>query len=141
MKAEKIVISFIAVLIGVLVAGAAFYFYQSTKIVSPSQIKTVSIKSPTPTPSSSIFLSVENPKNEDVVDTKTITVNGKTTSDAVIILSTISDDQVFTPTKIGSFSTTTTLNDGANLITITAIAPNGEEVKITKTVTYSTESF
>lgn len=141
MKAEKIVISFFAILIGIGVAGAAFYFYQTTKVIPPEKIKTVSVTSATPTSPPSIFLNVENPKNEDVTDSKTITVSGKTTTDAVIVVSSPSSDQVVLPALNGNFSTTTTIENGANQIEITAISPNGEEAKAIRTITFSTESF
>jgi len=48
---------------------------------------------------------------------------------------------VITPSQEGDFSTTAIITSGENQITITAIAPNGEEVKKTVTVTYSTEEF
>ena len=141
MKTERIVISFIAAIIGILVAGVAFYFYQSTKTLSPAKSKSVSITAPTPTPVSSIFLAVENPKDEQVFDTKTITINGKTTPEATIIITTDLGDQVISPSQIGAFSTTVTLDSDQNKIEIIAIAPNGEETRVIKTVTFSTETF
>ncbi len=141
MKTEKIVLSFIAVVVGILVAGLIFYLYQATKTISPSNTKTVSPSSVTPTPKSTIFLSLDRPKDEEVVDTKTITISGKTAPDATIVISTPSDDQVISPAKNGNFSSNVTIGDGENLITVTAIAVNGEEVKILRTVTFSTESF
>lgn len=141
MKTEKIVISFIAVAVGVLAAGVIFYIYQTTKIIPASKTKTVTIAPPTPTPNPAVFLSLEKPKNEEVSDTKTITVSGKTTSDAVIAIVTESADRVITSASNGNFSANITLDDGVNKIEITAIAPNGEEVKVIRTVTYSTESF
>ncbi len=142
MKAEKIILSFIAVLGGILVAGVAFYFYQGTKIISPSKTKTVTLATPTPTPlPSGIFLGIDIPKDETVVDTKSITFSGKTISDAVVIISTGVLDQTVKPVTTGNFSATVGLDNGVNTIKITAIAQNGEQVEATKTVTFSTESF
>ncbi|MBI2032945.1 MAG: hypothetical protein HYT10_00530 [Candidatus Levybacteria bacterium] len=141
MKAEKIFISFIAVVIGIIVAGVAFYIYQSTKILPPSNTKPLSVTKPSPTPPTTIFLSLEQPADEDVVDKKVITVSGKTTKDATVVVSTPVADQVVTPTSTGSFSTTVTIDDGGNQIEVTAIGANGEEATQTRTVTFSTESF
>lgn len=141
MKKEKIVISFIAVLIGIFVAGIAFYLYQSTKTIPDSQTKTITVTPPTPTASASIFLSIDKPTDEEVVSTKTIIVSGKTRPDATILISTSTVDQVITPARNGNFSATVTIGDDQNLIEIMAISPTGEETKITRTVTYSTESF
>lgn len=141
MKTEKIIISFIAVVIGLLFAGVAFYLYQSTKIVKPSNTKTVTIIPPTPTFAPTVFLSVENPKDGDVVNKKTININGKTIPDATILVSTETSDEVVAPARNGAFSVTATIEDGTNQLTITAIAPNGEEAKVIRTITFSTENF
>lgn len=141
MKTEKFVISFLAVIIGILFAGVAFYLYQSTKVVGPAQTKTIGSLSPTPAPQSTLYLAIDVPDDEKVVDTKTITLNGKTTADAIIIVTTDNGDQVFTPAANGNFSTTATLVNGANVIIVTAVAPNGEETSVTRTITYSTETF
>ncbi len=142
MKVEKVVLSFVAVLVGLLVAGVAFFLYQSTKTLSPNQIKGVSVTSPSPTPKLSTFLTVDSPQDESVVTSKTITISGKTTGDATILLSTPTTDTIVTPVaSTGTYSTNATLQDGENEITLTAIAPNGDEIKKQFTVTYSTESF
>lgn len=144
MKKEKTVLSFIAVVAGLLVAGIAFYLYQSTKIV-PKEVKTKVITiqpSVSPTPNSpSIFLAVDNPKDESVTDKKIIKVSGKTLKDALIVVSTNIDDDVMPSAANGDFSTTINIEDGQNQIEITAISPNGEEKKVLRTVTFSTETF
>jgi len=144
MKTEKIVISFIAVTIGILVAAGAFYFYQTTKIVSTSDTKSVSLSAsitPTQFPKPAVVLSIDAPKDEDVIDTKTVTITGKTNPDVVIVVTTSTNDQVVTPAANGNFSTTAILGSGENAIEIRAIAQNGEETNVTRTVTVSTESF
>lgn len=142
MKAEKVILSFIGVCIGLLVAGAAFYFYQSTRTIAPKNIKSISVISPTQTPpSSNHYLVIETPKNEQVVDQKTITITGKTPSDATVIILTDASEEIVTPAQNGSFNTTITIGDGENVIMITSILPTGEEISETRTVTYSTESF
>ncbi len=141
MKTERIIISFIAVVVGIIAAGIVFYIYQSTKTVPPHKTKTIAPISPTPTSTAENILTIDLPNDEDVVDKKTITVSGKTLSNATLLISTQSSDNVVSPSATGTFSATVTIDDGINQITITAIAPDGQEQKITRTVTYSTESF
>ncbi len=141
MKTEKIILSFIAVIIGLAVAGGAFYLYQTTKTIPEKQANAPSIYSPSPTPSSSIFLTVEMPKDEEVFDKKTITITGKTEKDAIVIISTNTSDEVITPAGNGNFSTTATIENGQNQIVIIAVSETGEEQKIVKTVTFSIEEF
>lgn len=141
MKTEKIVISFIAVFVGIVVAGIAFYIYQSTKIVSPTKTKTVSITPPSPTPKATIYLSLAKPAEGEVFDKKVITVSGKTVPGSLVIISTDISDQVISPSSTGDFSATATIDDGGNSLRVSAIAPNGEHASQTRTVTYSTENF
>lgn len=142
MKTEKIVISFIASLIGILAAAGAFYFYQTTKVIPQSDIKNITLSpKPEPSPNPSIFLTVDLPINEEVTDKKIIAVNGTTSPDAVVIVTSGVSDQIITPTTNGAFSTTITLDNDENEITVTAVSPTGEEITLVKTVTVSSETF
>lgn len=141
MKTEKIILSFIATLFGLLVAGIAFYLFQTYRKPVTPNTKTVSIVSPSPTPLPSIFLTVNKPKDEDVLTSKILAVSGKTAANAVIVIISDSSEDVITPSVNGDFSTTVNLDEGQNILEIIAIAPNGESVTIKKTVTYSQEEF
>lgn len=143
MKKEKIVLSFIAVLAGLLVSGIAFYFYQTTKAIPAPKEETITANTlPTPTSfKESIFLNIDNPKDETVTDKKILTVSGKTVKDAIVAISTNTSDEVVPVTSNGNFTTTVNLTDGQNKIEITTIAQNGEEKTVIKTVTYSMEDF
>ncbi len=141
MSKEKVVLYFIAVVLGILVTGVAFYLYQATKTIPSSNIRTIKILSPTPTPKPSIYLTIKEPGNETVVGKKVVTVSGTTAKDATIVVLSPVDENVVKPAESGDFSTTININDGQNNIEITAISPNGEETRITRTVTFSTEEF
>jgi hypothetical protein len=141
MKQERVILSFVAVLIGLLAAGIAFYFYQSTKTVStPNQI-TLNAPTPTPTPKPNVYITLSNPNDEEVTDSKTLTVSGKTNPGATIIIYTDNGQDVIQPTGQGDFSTTITLDSGENLLKITSILPSGDTTNLQRTVTYSTEDF
>jgi len=141
MKQERVILSFIMVLIGLLVAGAVFYFYQSgKKNLQQSQ----GLISPTPAVEKStkkIFLNLTSPDDEVLVKNKTLTVSGKTNPDATVIIITKSDQQVLKTNGQGDFNTNVTLETDQNLITIISILPGGENKQIQKTVTYSTSNF
>ncbi len=141
MKKEKIILSFIAALIGIVMAIAAFFLYQSTKKVDPSDVKKINIESPTPTPSSSVFITIEKPKDEEVTDERIITISGKTVPAAKIVILTESNEEAAVAASNGNFSTEITLDNGENLIEVSSIAKNGEIAKTKLTVTYSTETF
>jgi cytoskeletal protein RodZ len=146
MKAERLILSVVAIVVGLIAAGIAFYLYQMTITVPPSKNQSLTIKSlktatPTPTPNDENFLTVENPKDESVVDKKTVTISGKTTPKSTIVVSTENDDQVVTPASNGNYTLNEPIGSGTNVIQITSVFPNGEEQKEIRTVTYSTESF
>ncbi len=140
MTKEKIILSFVAVLIGLLVASGAFYFYQQTKVISPEKEKTVNIN-PSPTPKPSVLLTIDEPIDEKIYDTKVIKISGKTEPDALIVILAENNEEVLSPAKNGDFSTTITLGSGANLIQITAIGKNGDTNTIERTVSFSSDNF
>ena len=141
MKKEQFILYLVATLFGLLVAGIAFYFFQTAKTTSNNATTTVSIASPTPTVIPLISLTVDQPVDEEVVDNKVLTVSGKTQSNAVVTVITDSSNDVITPDASGNFSTTVNLDDGQNILEVISIAPNGESMTIKKTVTYSQEDF
>ena len=141
MKQERVILAFIAVLIGLLVAGLAFYFYQSTKTISsPNQI-ILNAPSPTPTPKPTVYITLNQSGDETVVDNKTFVISGKTNPNATIIVYTDSGQSAMQPSSQGDFSTTLTLENGENLIKFMSILPGGETTTLQRTVTYSTEDF
>lgn len=144
MKAEKIILSFVAVVVGLIAAGVAFYLYQMTKVIPPEKNQALTIKSqisPSPKPKSNNFITVENPKDETVFNNNTINISGKTIPNSTIIISTENNDLVVTPASNGDFTLNNVIGSGTNIIQITAVFPNGEEQKVIRTVTYSTETF
>jgi hypothetical protein len=142
MKQERVILSFIMVLIGLLVAGSIFYFYQFSK-KTPSTHQTPIIINPTPTPAkvSTLLLKITNPVDESVVNNKSLSVTGKTDPKATVLVITSSDQKVLKPDSQGKFNTSITLNTDQNLITVISVLPNGESKIAKLTVTYSTSNF
>lgn len=141
MKTEKILLSFFALLTGLIVAGIAFYFLQTTNSKKNSMKVSVNTPSPTPTPSETLFLTIDSPKDKAVLTKKVVTVSGKTKKDSVVIISTPLEDTVITPSQNGDFKATVSIDDGENNIYYIAISPSGEEKQVVHTITYSTEEF
>lgn len=142
MKSERIILSLIAIFIGLLVAGGAFYIYQMTKQIPQDKTNSITIKAhATPTPSSNGYLIIDTPKDESLTDRKTITISGKTVIGSTIVVSTENGDQVVKPTTTGSFSVTQTIDIGTNIIAIKAIFPDGNEKSVERKVSYTTEDF
>lgn len=142
MKAERLILSFIALLVGLLVAGIGFYFYQITNAKPIQKNKSITIMlSPSPIPQETHFITIDSPTDEAVIDKKSVVINGKTVGDTIVVISTQSGDQVVKASSSGNFSATQTIDTGTNLIYITAFFPDGIEKMIVRTITSSTESF
>ncbi|MEX2013037.1 MAG: hypothetical protein WD967_01395 [Candidatus Levyibacteriota bacterium] len=141
MKTERIVLAFIAALIGLLVAGILFFVYESTRNVSTAPDANSPTSAKKAEPSSSTFLTVSKPTDESVVGSKVVEVTGKTKPDATIIILTPLDQKVIAPTSSGNFATTVNIDSDQNVIEITAILKDGQQQKILRTVTFSTEKF
>jgi hypothetical protein len=141
MKKEQLILSFVAIGFGLLVAGVGFYLFQATKTTSNPNTKTITLASPAPTSAPTISLVLDQPKDEEVVNSKILVVSGKTQSNAVVTVITDSSEDVITPSETGQFSTTISLDNGQNILQVISIAPNGESVTIKRTITYSTEEF
>jgi len=141
MRKEKIILSFTAALVGIIVAILAFYFYESSKAVKPNQLQKITILNLSPTPKSSIFLSVEKPTDEEVVDNRILPISGHTVANAKMIIFTETNEEAAVAAADGSFSTEITIGIGENIVEVYAVGPNGEIAKVRKTVTYSTEDF
>ena len=146
MKAEKIILSFVAVFVGLVAAGVAFYFYQTTKVIPQAdQPKTVAMKpeslKPTPTTADTNTFTVESPKDEEVFTKKVITITGKTVKGATVTVSTTDLDQVVQPADNGDFTLTQTIPDGTSIIHFGIIFPDGTQKTVNKTVTFSNENF
>ena len=142
MKAEKIVLSIVGLIIGLLVAGGGFFLYKFLQNpATPGNTHVISTDVPTPTPASDSLLTIDTPADEAVVDNRALKISGKTLPNATIIASSETADQVGKATSSGDFSFTVTIPSGTSYYTVTAILPDGQTKKVTRTITYSTESF
>jgi len=146
MKAEKVILSFVAVFVGLVAAGIAFYLYQSTKVVPNDQTQPVATqitKAPAvggATTNNDVF-TIDEPSDQQVFDKKLITIKGTAVKGATITISTDDGDQVVQPADNGDFTLTQTIPDGTSLIEFTTIFPDGTEKTIDRTVTFSTANF
>jgi len=141
MNKEKVLISISAVVVGSLVAIGALFLYQSTKKISKSEVKSISVSSPTPTPASGLFLTIDSPIDEEIVETRLVEVSGQTIPGTKLIILTSTDEVSAVPTDDGKFSTEVSITSNENIIEIVAIAPNGESVRARRVVSFTTEDF
>lgn len=143
---ERIVIVLIATLLGLLLTTAGYFIYQAAvtyqqdaqKDSAPINLEDNTKVTPEATPEE---LTITKPKNEAVLDKRTIEVKGRTFAENTVVVSTNSEDIVGTPAKDGKFSVTVTIAAGVNKIVTRSISPDGTEYTDERVVTYSTEDF
>src|SRR5690349_2005322 len=123
MRIEKIILAIAGVVAGLFVAGIAFYIYQTTKTISPSSIKTITLQKPTPS-AGSVPLAIDSPVDEAVLSSRVVQISGKTDPKATIVVTTDSADTVVSPSADGAFSLNITLPSGENRVILSAIMPD-----------------
>lgn len=141
MKKERVILSFIALLIGLVVAGSAFYLYDRAKAQEgDSDQSTVILPTPAPNEDGNLLV-IDKPQNEDVISSRSVTVTGNTLPDTYVVAQSLSEEQVAKSSSNGSFQFTLDIEDGLNIISITAIFSDGTQKTEKRVITYSTEDF
>lgn len=140
---EKILIIFIASILGLLITTGIFYIYQSTKNVPIPDTKQIAGIATTPTPKveSNQVLVVEEPKDEAVVNKRTIEIKGKTKPNNTVVISSGQEDVVGNASSEGNFALTLDIEAGANKIVTRSIDDAGNETIDERVITYNSEDF
>ncbi len=81
-------------------------------------------------------LIISTPKDEAIVDTKTIQVAGNTSSNAFVIIYVGETPYVTTADQTGAFSVSVELSENSNVIGIHSLTEDGDETVVEVTVTY-----
>lgn len=89
----------------------------------------------------SLILNVSNPQNNILVYTADLLVQGKTITDATVILSLNSEDKVVPVNSKGEFSETIKLEEGLNILKIAAFDALGNTKNESRTIYYATEKI
>ncbi|HVT01153.1 MAG TPA: hypothetical protein VHE53_02855 [Patescibacteria group bacterium] len=139
---ERIIIVFIAIAIGLLITTLIYFLYQQTKSI-PNRTNKIVLNdvSPSPTPKSSQYLTVDQPTDESISSKRSIQVKGKTNPNSMVVVSTNQEDIVGQATSDGAFSVSVTIDAGSNKILVRSISKDGVEAQVNRVVTYSTEDF
>lgn len=140
---EKLLIIFVASVLGLLITTIAFYIYQTTKPTDSEKTveNPVAKNEIKPTPEVLAGLVVEEPKNESVSDRRTIEVKGKADAGSAIIVSSNAEDVAGVTSTSGSFALNLDIDTGVNKIITRVISSSGEETIDTRIVTFTTEEF
>lgn len=88
-----------------------------------------------------LFLEIEQPENEIVVDDELLTIKGKTIAYGTVIIIWEEGEDILVADENGQFSTEINLVGGENEIEISAYDDEGNQVSQVLTITYSTAKF
>ena len=130
----------IAIVAGLLVGVAiGFGIWRANKFLSPKQESRRGTPAVKETVGALIDLLIYSPEDNIVVAKDFVVVEGKTNPKATIVVLANTGEIILTAGKEGKFSQEVRLESGANEITFVAYSDEGEEVRKTLTVVYSTE--
>lgn len=137
----------IAIIIGFVLGGlSAIFVTNLPNLIKAGKDSTKREVSISPTPifkmgSESGFLTIQNPTDRTLSETKNIELNGKTKPGAIVLLENDLDSKVIEVSSDGSFTNKLTLSEGANLINITSYNENGVGDSKNLTVYYTSEKL
>lgn len=94
----------------------------------------------TPSPSPSLFFTLEAPQDETVFSESEILVSGKTNPGTLVAIVSPTDEAVVEADAEGKFEEELLLEEGANEVSVTAYQEEGEETKLI-TVFYTKEEI
>lgn len=132
-----------AIIIGLILGGIILFGFQvanqSAKEAASPATPSGQVSSATPTPTIvENSLTLTEPENHAVVDTSPIKISGKTLPNSTIAIESEADDALLMADSTGNFSGDFKLGGGENLISITALLPDGKTETLAISVIYST---
>lgn len=139
-KKEVTVAVIIGLIIGVLVVGGILRARSAiNNMKTLGDITKTPLSSQNPSSENNngeLFLSLITVDNQ-VVNTPTITVTGKTLPASYVVLNSEKGDYIIVPNDLGTFSQEVILVKGANTIVVTVYEENGNKQEQTLTVVYT----
>lgn len=129
-----------------IIAGFAIGLLAAWGLWKSSQkptVKETAVTAPTQTPAlkPTFSLNLTSPENEFLATEAVLTVSGKTTEPATVVITNSVEEKVSTTKEDGSFTTTLNLQEGTDEIAVTAYNQKNEEITEIRTVNYTKEGF
>jgi hypothetical protein len=145
---------FLGALLGFILTTTYFYTKHNDKILAPKkeevrdQTENIPKEKNTETieisetieqeNTSTIFLDILTPQNESIVEKEELTISGTTTPNSVVVVNTISDIVHSTSSESGEFDIDIKLESGINILHVTTIDNDDNQLEKEILVTYST---
>lgn len=113
------------------------YYFEGNQINQPN----ISFGNPVTKEPVSLTLNLTSPDDNILVFDSNLLVQGTTSKDALVILSSNSDDQILKVSHRGEFSTTIKLQEGLNKFIISSSDATGLNKQESRTVYYSKDKI
>ena len=97
--------------------------------------------SPAPAPSSQLSLTLDSPSDELLTNNNVLTISGKTSPSATIVIFTETEEKITTSSATGNFSAEVELEGGYNQLRIVVFDNSGNSTEQKLLVTYSTSKI
>ena len=136
-KAMKILFSIIIL----AVLGVGGYFGYNQFINHPDTPIVLNLPSSVSPRVPGFDLQINNPDDELLVFSKSLTVSGQTSPNATVMFTNGDSDSAVSASSSGSFTQVLNLNPGLNTITINAFDSIGEAKTVTRTVYFSEDQL
>ena len=143
MRKEVVVAIISGFVLGLLITGGVGWMgkfprskvFQGSASVSPTPFLSPSPKKP---PLKMIPLTVTEPQDHSIINTASVTLRGKTSPQAVVVVIYPEGENIVEADDKGDFQSVITLGGGANKIKVTAYDKNGDKREVEINLVYST---
>ncbi len=105
---------------------------------TPTPVTVSATPSPAATQANQTSLTLSSPADEALVTTNKVTVSGKASPQAVVVILSEDNQQILTADAKGEFTTSVTLVPGYNSLRVQAYDPDGNMTESSALVTYTT---
>lgn len=114
---------------------------QKDKITQNNQETTLTQTKNTPTPATSLFLTILKPDDHSITNLDKVIISGNTFANVPIVILGENSEKITQSDSSGNFDNETPLVLGVNEITVTAFSPDGEEITKNVDLVYSKEEI
>lgn len=142
MKKEAIFAIIIGIILGLAITFGIYKFRQTTAPSAEDQIEKIEQQTPSDTtePSNEKLL-ITAPKDESILSSSNLRISGNADANEMIVILVNDKEYITQADSIGAFAKDVELDQGGNIIEVTAIAADGKQTTVTQHIVVSTDSL
>lgn len=140
MKKEAIFAIIFGIILGLGITFGIYKFRQNRAPTAEEQLQQIEA-TPTITETANEKLLIISPKDESIVTSTTLRISGTAEANEMIAILVNEKEYVTQADSIGAFAQNVELDQGGNVIEVTAIAADGKQTTVTQNIVVSTASL